>query len=250
MNCDNKGMRLIARGKTASVYLKDNVAYKCFPDSWPEAWIDHEIDIHQIIQSHTNIEMPAYQKTACPRMIRMSYIEGIELTERIRVHKYKEGLNDLIDLQLMVQSHTGVPLPDLHASLERHLMAYEIDQSLEAKALESLSRIDKGHALCHLDFHFSNILYAQGRYVIIDWANAKSGNPILDVARTYVILRQYAFRLSGPYLKTITKRMGIPLHALDDAIVVMAIHRLAETDAVDARQRLHDLIDQHGTKST
>ncbi|MGH2460953.1 MAG: phosphotransferase family protein [Chloroflexota bacterium] len=44
--------------------------------------------------------------------------------------------------------------------------------------------------LLHLDFHPLNVLFDAGRVTgIIDWANARVGDPRADLARTYTILR-------------------------------------------------------------
>ena len=97
-------------------------------------------------------------------------------------------------------------------------------------------------SLSHFDLHFSNIMYDRYNYFIIDWANAKLGNPILDIARTYVVLRQYAFRLSDKYLKMISKELSIELISLTQAIKAMAVLRLIEMSDDGPKQRILDLI--------
>lgn len=49
-------------------------------------------------------------------------------------------------------------------------------------------------------------MYAHSEYYIIDWINAKLGNPVLDIARTYVVLKQYAQRQANKYLKMIVQK--------------------------------------------
>jgi aminoglycoside phosphotransferase (APT) family kinase protein len=46
----------------------------------------------------------------------------------------------------------------------------------------------EGGALLHLDLHPDNVLLAPGGPVVIDWANARGGDPAVDVATTWVIL--------------------------------------------------------------
>jgi aminoglycoside phosphotransferase (APT) family kinase protein len=44
--------------------------------------------------------------------------------------------------------------------------------------------------LLHLDFHPANLIVENGRIVaLIDWTNARAGDPRFDIARTWVILR-------------------------------------------------------------
>jgi aminoglycoside phosphotransferase (APT) family kinase protein len=52
-----------------------------------------------------------------------------------------------------------------------------------------LEAVARRGALLHLDFHPLNVLVAGGRVAaILDWANARAGDPRADVARTYTIL--------------------------------------------------------------
>lgn len=54
-----------------------------------------------------------------------------------------------------------------------------------------LRRLPVGRlVLLHLDFHPNNILFdADGLSGVLDWTNARAGDPRADVARTYTILR-------------------------------------------------------------
>jgi aminoglycoside phosphotransferase (APT) family kinase protein len=66
-------------------------------------------------------------------------------------------------------------LAELHAQLHR------ID------APPGLASAGEGATLLHLDFHPGNVLLAAGGAVVIDWTNARRGDPALDVAMTWVI---------------------------------------------------------------
>ena len=66
-------------------------------------------------------------------------------------------------------------------------------------------------ALLHLDFHPLNVLIADGRVsAVLDWANARIGDPRADLARTASIL-DFAPLLPGvpPLLETIVRRAFI-----------------------------------------
>lgn len=66
-------------------------------------------------------------------------------------------------------------LADLHRQLHR----------IEAPA--ELAAVGSGGTLIHLDFHPDNILLSPSGPVVIDWTNARRGDPALDVALTWVI---------------------------------------------------------------
>jgi len=63
-------------------------------------------------------------------------------------------------------------------------------------------------ALLHLDFHPLNVL-DDGRYItcVLDWANARAGNPRADVARTYTILRVEPYLPHQPVWLSIFRRI-------------------------------------------
>jgi len=72
--------------------------------------------------------------------------------------------------------------------------------------------------------------------------NAMLGNPVMDIARTYVILKQYAQRMANKYLKLISKKGGYELEEIKMAIPLMAILRMLETDAESYHENLMSLL--------
>jgi tRNA A-37 threonylcarbamoyl transferase component Bud32 len=54
--------------------------------------------------------------------------------------------------------------------------------------LSYLSCLPDGSSLCHGDFHPDNIIVSKDRLVTVDWITARLGNPIADVARTWLLL--------------------------------------------------------------
>lgn len=57
-----------------------------------------------------------------------------------------------------------------------------------------------GGAVVHLDLHPANIVLTEGRGpVLIDWANARGGNPAVDVAISALIIAEVAVDAGGDY---------------------------------------------------
>jgi len=55
---------------------------------------------------------------------------------------------------------------------------------------DRLHAVQDRHALVHFDYHPWNVVFADGRITgIIDWTNARFGDPRADLARTWTILR-------------------------------------------------------------
>lgn len=90
--------------------------------------------------------------------------------------------------------------------------------------------------------HLLNVICVDSEYYIVDWVNSKLANPILDIARTYIVLKQYASRLANKYLKLMLAKRKYTLDEANIAIRLMAILRLLENDAVVFQDNLEKII--------
>jgi streptomycin 6-kinase len=59
--------------------------------------------------------------------------------------------------------------------------------------------------LLHLDLHPGNVVLSQRGPMVIDWTNARSGDPAADVARTIVAIRTGTVEAPTAWLRTWTK---------------------------------------------
>jgi len=57
----------------------------------------------------------------------------------------------------------------------------------EIEAPNGLPAVGSGSCLIHLDLHPANVILSPAGPVVIDWTNARSGEPAFDVAVTWVI---------------------------------------------------------------
>lgn len=229
----------IGAGRMAKVYLWQGFAYKCFESDYPDAWIEYEVKVQNTI-SQSGLPTVNYYASELPKSIKMDYIEGISLADRILKDKHKNGIEDLICLIDRVHAVKAFDLPDLNSFLIREIGKVEFDEKIKAEAIRYVSELPEGDTLCHLDFHYLNILFSKDQYYIIDWINAKRGNPIFDFARSYVILHEHVFRMSKKFLTQIKKIRHYEDSDFNKVILVMAVHRLSETDS----DRLRLLIDE------
>jgi streptomycin 6-kinase len=78
-----------------------------------------------------------------------------------------------------------------------------------------------GEALLHLDLHPENVILSPSGPVLVDWTNARRGEPALDVAMTWVIAAT-----SGGALGRVAMRLF--LRHFDRAAVVAALPIAAE----------------------
>lgn len=236
----NQEKVLIGQGKMAKVYLWNGYAYKCFDDNYPEEWISYEISIQKLINK-TDLKTVNYYESEFPHSIKMDYIEGISLANRVFHEKYKESIDDLFSLIEGVHRIKGLDLPDLNAYLLETIERMDIEDKVKEKAANYISELPRGNTLCHLDFHFLNLMYANEEYYIIDWINARNGNPIYDFARSYVILHEYAYRLSKKFLKRVKNQPGFSEPDFQKAVYVMAVHRLSEEKSDKVSQLIENM---------
>ncbi|WP_099469043.1 aminoglycoside phosphotransferase family protein [Konateibacter massiliensis] len=226
---------LIGQGKMAKVYLWNGFAYKCFDKDYPEDWIAYEMKIQTTI-NQLRLPTVKYYSSEISHSIKMDYISGITLADRVRKEKYKNGLEDLFSIFFKIHQKGVTNLPRLNPFLLKSIEMLNVEDAQKERAIEYISDIADDDILCHLDYHFLNLMYTEDGYCIIDWVNAKIGNPIYDFARTYVILYEYANRLSKKYLNMIKAHGEFDTTDLQKAIYVMALHRLSERSSEKINQ--------------
>ena len=64
-----------------------------------------------------------------------------------------------------------------------------LDAGVKEVVLRRLERLPDGDSLCHGDFHPSNVIMSPRGPVVIDWPCGRRGDPLADVARTWLIMR-------------------------------------------------------------
>ncbi len=123
----------------------------------------------------------------------MEKIAGITMTEHF-VRKPLNFLDDIKKLADLQYNLSGITAPEELMKLKqriRHLVgkSTELDHQKKDFIFRLLEELPDGNQLCHGDFHPNNILIRQGRFYIIDWSGVTSGDPVADVAHSYLIFR-------------------------------------------------------------
>jgi tRNA A-37 threonylcarbamoyl transferase component Bud32 len=91
-----------------------------------------------------------------------------------------DGLNmvDTLISRPWVVRHYGRLLADLHHSLHE----------LPPPGWLPVSALGQGNRIVHLDLHPLNVIMSSTGPVVIDWTNARRGDPTTDLALTWVLL--------------------------------------------------------------
>ncbi|MGN0395507.1 MAG: phosphotransferase, partial [Coprococcus sp.] len=173
----------IGSGMAAKVYSYNGFAYKCYNEDYPKEWIDYEYEIQcEIMKSE--LPVPSYYKSEFPNSIKMDLINGISMYDRLQ-----DVGKDIVMAEMMIWFEKIHQVKDLKLHSVSDYILSKIEQASigdEEKnlAMQCLSIVEKEinepEVLCHMDYHFLNVMYEEDEVHIIDWTNAKNGKAIWD----------------------------------------------------------------------
>ena len=89
-------------------------------------------------------------------------------------------------------------LATAHAALAARVEGSAAPADAVAAARAALAALPAGDRLLHGDLHLGNLMTVGGRTMLIDWAQAMTGDPAADVARSELVMR---FGRYGPWLR-------------------------------------------------
>ena len=122
--------------------------------------------------------------------------------------------------------------PTMLADLRRRPWRLRAHARLLAGLHERLHEIPwEGGALVHLDLHPDNVLLSPAGPVVLDWTNARVGEPALDVALTWTILSTSGGRLGRAFARSFLATFD-----RDDvlaALAAAAAYRVADRNVTD-----------------
>jgi aminoglycoside phosphotransferase (APT) family kinase protein len=99
--------------------------------------------------------------------------------------------------RVLAQVHTQllalpapIGLPDLRTELAARIRSVtSLPADLASWALSILDGLPDGDRLCHGDLHLGNVLGGLDRPIVIDWGESARGDPVADVANTWLVHR-------------------------------------------------------------
>lgn len=186
---------IIARGRTAEIFTwGNNRVLKLFLDGCPAAWAEQEARVTQAVHE-TGLPVPAVEgivEVESRLGIVFERVEGHSMLGVLGAKPWKlvQFARLLAELQAAMHSREIAGFPLQRERLESNIQAAEVLPATTREAvLNLLRRLPDGNAVCHGDFHPDNIIMSSRGPIIIDWLTATQGNPLADVARTWLLLR-------------------------------------------------------------
>ena len=185
---------LIGQGRAAEVYAwgEDQVV-KLFFTSAPRESVERQVQVSSIAHK-AGLPTPAVGEVieiAGRYGMVFDRIHGTTMLADMTPQFWRFGgyARLMAELHVQVHSRQGIGMPLLKSGLEDAIGSRPgVPNHVRAGALAVLRRLPDGDAIIHGDFHPENIIMSSRGAVIIDWSNGHCGNPLADVAQTWLTL--------------------------------------------------------------
>ena len=143
--------------------------------------------------------------------IRREWVEGKTLADVMAADKKNlmKYLKEFVAIQCEIFSKTSERMGNLADKLDKQISASPLPKETRYDLHMKLQSFARGKALCHGDFNPTNVIITpKGDWRVIDWSHVRLGDPLADVARTYLL-----FWLSG-HVAAAEKYMTLACEAL------------------------------------
>ena len=175
--------------------------------------------------------------------IRREWVEGKTLAETMAADKKNllRYLKEFVAIQCEIFSKTSERMGNLAEKLDKQISASVLPKETRYDLHMRLQSMPRGKALCHGDFNPTNVIITpDGEWRVIDWSHVRLGDPLADVARTYLL-----FWLSG-HVAAAEKYMAIACEALkakiSDVQKWLPIVAAAESSKEQQSAKNHELL--------
>lgn len=185
--------RVIAVRTKKTVYRDGDRCIKVFNTPYSKTAIFDEAHNH-VMAEEAGIRVPKVLEVTSMDgkwTIVTEYIHGKTLERLMAEHpeNKNEYYRILAELQKDIHRRECPYLYRLKDELNKKISVSELDATTRFDLHDRLENMAKGMAVCHGDFCPSNVILSEnGVYYIIDWTLASYGNPLADVAQTYILL--------------------------------------------------------------
>jgi len=167
--------------------------------------------------------------------IRREWIEGetladVMLKDKKHLDKY---LRQFVAIQCEIFTKTSERMGNLADKLDKLISASPLPKETRYDLHLRLQTMPRGKSLCHGDFNPTNVIITpKGDWRVIDWSHVRLGDPLADVAHTYLLLW-----LSG-YIAGAEKYMSIACETLK--VKISDVQKWLPIVAAAAAAKFHD----------
>jgi uncharacterized protein (TIGR02172 family) len=183
----------IGRGRSAEVYeWKEGRVLKLFIDSWTAEKVEREAaTMAKVREAGLRVPVVDGIEEIDGRLgIVMEKIQGEVLGDMFLSKPWSAVRHARIMAEVHAQMHSCevLKLPSFHEYLEHRIASTSVlSPDMKKEVLGLLARLPDGDTVCHGDFYIGNVMLTSDEPVTIDWYASGRGNPLADVARTWML---------------------------------------------------------------
>jgi uncharacterized protein (TIGR02172 family) len=195
-------------GKAADVHAwGDEKVIKLYQPDIPRRLIEAEARNSQVLHA-ASLPVPRFfehVEITGRRGSVFERIEGRSMSTSLRRNPFRlSGLaRRFADIHRLIHGTKRPELPAVMDNLRRVIAAGAVLTAAQRDQLIALlESLPSGASVCHFDFHPSNVILSPRGPIALDWGSARHGNPLADVARTYVLFAtDHLWTPAGPVAK-------------------------------------------------
>ena len=225
--------RLLAVGNVAEIFEYGSRVLKLYKSPAGKAAAFREASIHAAVEA---LDLPVPGICGVEPFgdrwgLVFDRVEQPSFAEQMRDHPEHASryIDNMVRLQIRIHAQAAPEFAKLKARLAANIaLTRLLDDGQKQDFLARLPAMPDGECLCHGDFHPMNILGDMSGPVVIDWADARRGEPAADACRSYLLLKLHAPQWATAYLDAYCRAAGTARGAVLDWLPYVAAAKLAE----------------------
>lgn len=187
--------KLIGRGARADVYeWGEQKALKLFHPGASLRWVQNEAWKTKIAHD-AGLPVPAVSEVTIVDERHGIILERLagNTMDRFLMRQPWRVLSlarESANIHQSIHARSAPGLSPLKNGLEQAITRSKVlPEPLASRTLAHLARLPDSQSLLHLDFHAKNLVVTANGTYVIDWDNACIGDPLADVARSYLLMK-------------------------------------------------------------
>ncbi len=199
----------LGQGNTAEIYqYGEGRILKLFRQQMPYLMIEREYKVTKVVQEYLDNIPKAYELIERDQRHGIVYeqIKGVDMTKAMIRNLF--GMNAECRRLAAIHYRVHEQNIDVGFSLKDKLAqnmngCTELTSEEKNKIIQYMETLPDGTKLCHLDFHPGNIMLQDGKYYVIDWMTACTGDAAADVARTVLLMQMGEMMHISPLMRRV-----------------------------------------------